>query len=143
MKRLAIPFLAAALVVSGAAHAQTRLEPRPLGYKKVADALAALQKNPDAKVSHPSGWTVFAIQKPEVAVWSFVPQGHEAYPAVVRRLVRKTDEGTFVEMKVLCEAKQDACRRLALHFQQLTEQMQRQLQAMQAQQAEKAQEAGK
>ena len=133
MKRLAIPFLAAALVLSGAAHAQsTKLEPRPLGYKKVADALAALQKNPDAKVSHPGGWTTYAIQKPEVAVWSFVPQGHEAYPAVVRRLVRKTDAGTFVEMKVLCEAKQDACRRLAVHFQQMTEQMQQKLQAMQA-----------
>ena len=132
MKRFAIPFLAAALAFSGAAHAQAKQEPRPLGYKKVADALAALQKNPDAKVSHPGGWTTYAIQKPEVAVWSFVPQGHEAYPAVVRRLVRKTDEGTFVEMKVLCEAKQDACRRLAVHFQQMTEQMQQKLQAMQA-----------
>jgi hypothetical protein len=35
-------------------------------------------------------------------------------------------------MKVLCEAKRDACRRLALHFQQLTEQMQQKLQEMQA-----------
>ncbi len=139
MKRLAISFLAAALAMSGAAHAQSQQEtPRPLGYKKVADALAALEKNPDAKVSHPSGWTVYAIQKPEVAVWSFVPQGHEAYPAVVRRLVRKTDAGTFVEMKVLCEAKQDACRRLALHFQRMTEQMQQKLQEMQAQKAQDA-----
>lgn len=132
MKRLAIPFLAAALVFSGAAHAQSKQEPRPLGYKRVADALAALQKDPEAKLSHPGGWTTYAIQKPEVAVWSFVPQGHEAYPAVVRRLVRKTDEGTFVEMKVLCEAKRDACRRLAVHFQQMTAQMQQKLQEMQA-----------
>jgi hypothetical protein len=138
MKRLAIPFLAAALVLSGAAHAQSKQEPRPLGYKKVADALAALQKNPDDKLSHPGGWTTYAIQKPEVAVWSFVPQGHEAYPAVVRRLVRKTDEGTFVEMKVLCEAKQDACRRLAVHFQQMTAQMQQKLQEMQAQKGQEA-----
>lgn len=138
MKRFVIPFLAAALVLSGAAHAQSKQEPRPLGYKKVADALAALQKNPDAKLSHPGGWTTYAIQKPEVAVWSFVPQGHEAYPAVVRRLVRKTDEGTFVEMKVLCEAKRDACRRLAVHFQQMTAQMQQKLQEMQAQKGQEA-----
>jgi hypothetical protein len=138
MKRFAIPFLAAALVLSGAAHAQSKQEPRPLGYKKVADALAALKKSPDAKLSHPGGWTTYAIQKPEVAVWSFVPQGHEAYPAVVRRLVRKTDEGTFVEMKVLCEAKQDACRRLAVHFQQMTAQMQQKLQEMQAQKGQEA-----
>jgi len=130
MKRFAIPFLAAALAVSSAAHAQFKQDkPRPLGYDKVADALAALQKNPDANVTHPDGWTVITVQKPELAVWSFVPQGHEAYPAVVRRLIRKTDKGTFVEMKVLCEAKQDPCRKLALQFQQMTAQMQQALQA--------------
>ena len=122
MKRFALPFLAAALVLAGPAHAQDK--PRPLGYTKVADALAALEKNPDAKFSHPDGWTVVTVQKPELAVWSFVPKGHDAYPAVVRRLVRKTDKGTFVEMKVLCEAKQEPCRRLALQFQQMTAQMQ-------------------
>jgi hypothetical protein len=127
MKRFALPVLAAALVCAGPAHAQDK--PRPLGYTKVADALAALQKNPDAKVSHPEGWTVVTVQKPELAVWSFVPKEHEAYPSVVRRLVRKTDNGTFVEMKVLCEAKQEPCRRLAMQFQQLTAQMQQALQA--------------
>jgi hypothetical protein len=130
MKLLALAFLAAAL--AGAVHAQAPAQvqqdkPLPLGYKKVADALAALQKNPDAKITHPDGWTVITVQKPELAVWSFVPQGHEAYPAVVRRLIRKTDKGTFVEMKVLCEAKQDPCRKLALQFQQMTAQMQQAL----------------
>jgi hypothetical protein len=129
MKRFAFPLLAA-LALSGAAHAQLKEDaPRPLGYDKVADALAALQKNPDAKVTHPDGWTVVTVQKPELAVWSFVPKGHAAYPAVVRRLIRKTDKGTFVEMKVLCEAKQDACRTLAAQFQQMTAQMQQALQA--------------
>lgn len=128
MKRFAHSLAAAALVLSGAAHAQFKPDaPRPLGYDKVADALAALQKNPDAKTTHPDGWTVVTVQKPELAVWSFVPQGHEAYPAVVRRLIRKTDKGTFVEMKVLCEAKQDACRKLAVQFQQMTAQMQQAL----------------
>lgn len=130
MKRFAYSLAAAALVLSGAARAQFRQDvPRPLGYDKVADALAALQKNPGAQITHPDGWTVVTVQKPELAVWSFVPQGHEAYPAVVRRLIRKTDKGTFVEMKVLCEAKQDACRKLAVQFQQMTAQMQQALQA--------------
>jgi hypothetical protein len=130
MKRFAIPFLAAALTLAGAAHAQFRQDkPRSLGYDKVADALAALEKNPDAKITHPDGWTVVTVEKPELAVWSFVPQGHAAYPAVVRRLIRKTDKGTFVEMKVLCEAKQEPCRKLALQFQQMTAQMQQALQA--------------
>lgn len=127
MKRFALPFLAAALVLAGPAQAQDK--PRPLGYAKVADALAALEKNPDATISHPDGWTVVTVQKPELAVWSFVPKEHDAYPAVVRRLVRKTDKGTFVEMKVLCQAKQEPCRRLALQFQQMTAQMQQALAA--------------
>lgn len=128
MKRFAIPLLAFTLALAGAAHAQQDAEtPRPLGYTRVADALAALQNNPGAKITHPDGWTVVTVTKPELAVWSFVPKGHDAYPAVVRRLIRKTDKGTFVEMKVLCEAKQEPCRRLALQFQQLTAQMQKSL----------------
>jgi hypothetical protein len=130
MKRFAVPFIAA-LTLAGAAHAQMRNPdaPRPLGYTRVADALAAVQNSPDAKITHPDGWTVVTVPKPELAVWSFVPKEHEAYPAVVRRLIRKTGKGTFVEMKVLCEAKQEPCRRLALQFQQMTAQMQKALQA--------------
>jgi hypothetical protein len=131
MKRFALPLLAAALTLAGAAHAQFKPQaadtPRPLGYTRVADALAALQKTPDAKITHPDGWTVVTVTRPELAVWSFVPKGHDAYPAVVRRLIRKTDKGTFVEMKVLCQAKQEPCRRLALQFQQMTAQMQQAL----------------
>ena len=142
MKRLAIPILTVALALAAPAHAQFAPQtkananadaPRPLGYDRVADALAALQKRPDARITHPDNWTVVTISKPELAVWSFVPKEHDAYPSVVRRLIRKSDKGTFVEMKVLCEAKQDACRKLALQFQQMTAQMQQALQAKGAQ----------
>ena len=51
MKRVAIPLAAAALTVAGAAHAQGADAPRPLGYTRVADALAALQKAPDARIT--------------------------------------------------------------------------------------------
>jgi hypothetical protein len=131
MKRLAIPLVTAALALGGSAHAQYKNPdtPRSLGYKHVADALAALEKNPDAKITHPDGWTVITVPKPELAVWSFVPKEHDAYPAVVRRLIRKNDKGTFVEMKVLCEAKQEACRKLVLQFEQLTAQMQKAIEA--------------
>jgi hypothetical protein len=133
MKRLITFLIAAALALAGTAHAQLKPDnpdaPRPLGFTRVAQALVAVQKLPDAKVTHPDGWTVVTVPKPELAVWSFVPQGHEAYPAVVRRLIRKNDKGTFVEMKVLCEAKKDACQKLAVQFQQMTAQMQQALQA--------------
>jgi len=93
------------------------------------EPLLALELCEHAEPEPRDGWTVVTVKKPELAVWSFVPKGHDAYPAVVRRLVRKTDKGTFVEMKVLCEAKQEPCRRLALQFQQMTAQMQRALEA--------------
>jgi hypothetical protein len=133
MKRFLIPLIA--FVLAGSAHAQftpqaqAKREARALGYTRVADAREAVPKLPGAKVTHPDGWTVVTVPKPEIAVWSFVPQGHEAYPAVVRRLVRKSDKGTFLEMKVLCEAKQDACRKLTVQFQQMTAQMQQAMQA--------------
>ena len=138
MKRFALPLLTATLALAAPAHAQFTPQAnadshRPLGYDRVAEALASLQKRPDAKITHPDNWTVITISKPELAVWSFVPKEHDAYPAVVRRLIRRSDKGTFVEMKVLCEAKQDACRKLALQFQQMTAQMQQALQAKGAQ----------
>jgi hypothetical protein len=138
MKRFTLSIIA--FVLAAQAHAQftpqaqARREARSLGYTRVADAREAVPKLPDAKVTHQDGWTIVTVPKPEIAVWSFVPEGHEAYPAVVRRLVRKTDKGTFLEMKVLCEAKKDACQKLTAQFQQMTAQMQ---QAMQARAAQK------
>jgi hypothetical protein len=133
MKRFVFPLIA--LVLAGSAHAQftpqaqARRDARSLGYTHVADALEAVPKLPGAKVTHQDGWTVVSVPKPEIAVWSFVPEGHEAYPAVVRRLVRKSDKGTFLEMKVLCEGKKDACQKLTAQFQQMTEQMQQAMRA--------------
>jgi len=133
MKRFAISLIAFALAGSAYAQftpqAQARRDARSLGYTRVADAREAVPKLPGAKVTHPDGWTVVTVPQPELAVWSFVPEGHAAYPAVVRRLVRKNDKGTFLEMKVLCEAKKDACQKLTAQFQQLTAQMQQAMQA--------------
>jgi hypothetical protein len=133
MKRFTFSLIAFALAASAHAQftpqAQANREARALGYTHVADALEAVPKLPGAKVSHPEGWTVVTVPKPELAVWSFVPEGHEAYPSVVRRLVRKGDKGTFIEMKVLCEAKKDACQKLTAQFQQMTAQMQQAMQA--------------
>jgi hypothetical protein len=133
MKRFVLSLVALALAGSAYAQftpqAQARREARSLGYTHVADAFEAVPKLPGAKVSHQDGWTVVSVSKPEVAVWSFVPEGHEAYPAVVRRLVHKTDKGTFLEMKVLCEGKKDACQKLTAQFHQMTAQMQQAIQA--------------
>jgi hypothetical protein len=133
MKRFTFSLIAFALAASAHAQftpqAQANRDARTLGYTHVADAREAVPKLPGAKVSHPEGWTVVTVPKPEIAVWSFVPEGHEAYPAVVRRLIRKSDKGTLIEMKVLCEAKKDACQKLTAQFQQMTAQMQQAMQA--------------
>ena len=142
MKRFTLSIIAFVLAANAHAQftpqAQARREARALGYTHVADALQAVPRLPGAKVTHPNGWTVVTVPKPEIAVWSFVPREHEAYPAVVRRLVRKNDKGTFLETKVLCEAKRDACQKLTAQFQQMTAQMTAQMQqAMQAKAAPK------
>jgi len=72
-------------------------------------------------VTHPDAWVV--INEPEAAAqWSFVPTGHEAHPAVVRRLIlRAADGAVTVQVKALCEAPQDACARLVAEFESMND----------------------
>jgi len=54
------------------------------------------------------------------AIWSFTPEGHYAYPAVVKRELKQNAQGgAFIEMTALCEATKDACDRLIGEFQKL------------------------
>ena len=53
------------------------------------------------------------------AVWSFVPNNHEAYPAVVKRAVVTRNDGTHIDMDVVCEAPKAACDRLVESFKAL------------------------
>lgn len=89
-----------------------------IGFSSVAQALAALQAKDGAGaiVTHADGWVV--VNEPAAAAqWSFTPAGHEAHPALVRRIIHRDPTGTVnVETSSLCEAPQPACARLLQEF---------------------------
>lgn len=90
----------------------------PIGYSSVAEALATLtgMDGNGTVVTHTDGWVV--INDPlGAAQWSFTPTAHAAYPAVVRRTVRRSADGAvFVETASLCEAGEAACASLLQEF---------------------------
>lgn len=101
-----------------AASAPAAAAPKPIEFRNVAEALAALKaRDGDGTiVTQSEGWTI--INEPLAsAQWSFVPSGHEAHPAVVRRILRRAAGGAAsVEMTSLCEAAREPCARLLTEF---------------------------
>lgn len=113
-----IPFLAA-LVFAIPAVAETVSPPvGQLGFASVAAALKELEARDGngTVVTHADGWTV--VNEPVAsAQWSFTPSGYYAYPAVVRRTVKRAPDGSVsVETASLCEAPQAECSKLLAEF---------------------------
>jgi hypothetical protein len=107
------------------AFAQAPASPRapeaaaaPIRFSSVAEALATLTDldGNGTVVTHTDDWVV--INEPLLAAqWSFTPKAHAAYPAVVRRTVRRSADGAVsVETASLCEAGEAACAKLLQEF---------------------------
>jgi hypothetical protein len=114
--------LSIVLAAPVALFAQTTA-PTGVGFKSVADALAALKTRPGTKltVSQPDSWTIITEQGGSV-VWSFTPATHPAHPAVVRRSIVVGEDGVpRIELAALCQADKAACDRLMKDFRDLTE----------------------
>lgn len=123
--------LAATLVLTGPALAQQPVPvppvppvaPAPIGHPSVAAALKALEARDGngTIVTHPDGWTI--VNEPLAsAQWSFTPAGHPAYPAVVRRVIRRGPGGAVsVETASLCEAGPADCTRLLADFEAMND----------------------
>lgn len=134
MRHRALAILAASLLVAPPPVGDgARSQPAPppggrnqLGYESPARAMAALRAKPGVVFTEQRGWTV-AEDRADYAVWSFVPSGHPAHPAVVRRRVVERDGAMFVDMQVLCTAKKPACDALVQEFQDLNRAMRRTL----------------
>ena len=103
-----------------------------IGYKTVAEALAAVTKRPGAEVAQPEGWTIVTLRAPDYEIWSFTPPGHYAYPAAVRRTVIEKDGGLYMNMAALCQAAKGPCDRLMAEFKQLNEKAQEEIQRRRA-----------
>jgi hypothetical protein len=98
-------------------------EPSPIEYPTVAAALKNLEARDSngTIVTHSDGWTI--VNEPLAsAQWSFTPSGHYAFPAVVRRVIKRSSNGSVsVETSSLCEAQQSECSKLLAEFAALSE----------------------
>jgi len=84
--------------------------------------MQALKRLPGSSMTltKPDGWTIIKEPNPTYTQWSFVPAGHYAHPAVVRRAIRVAENGDVsIETTALCEAQQLACDKLISEFRQL------------------------
>lgn len=122
MKRLAIVMMFA----SGAANAQNNSLPETqqsvIEYRSVAEALAGLRSKPGTEMSVQGKWTI-AYESAAHVIWSFAPEDHPAYPAVVKRAVVVRDGKTMIDMGVICQASKSACDGLVREFIQMNENM--------------------
>lgn len=94
------------------------LDESRITFTSVANALASLSARNDTSVGTQDGWTV-VVERDGAVVWSFVPKGHAAYPAVVKRTVVTQPDGVYVQMASLCESTANACDKLVQEFRDL------------------------
>lgn len=119
-----LSFFMVALACAVSASAQTPApEPARIDFPSVAAALTALEARDGngTIVTHSDGWTI--VNEPLAsAQWSFTPSGHAAYPAVVRRVIKRPPAGTVtVEVSSLCEAPPAECSKLLAEFHAMNE----------------------
>lgn len=83
-----------------------------VGYGSVAEALTALSEKPGTsrRVSR-EGWVEIEDIEKNV-LWSFVPEEHPAYPAVIRRTTSGRGMTVQIDMSGVCEAERAACEQL-------------------------------
>jgi ribonuclease HI len=87
-------------------------------YRSVAEALKALRTKPNVAISVQGDWTI--VDEPaNYTLWSFAPEGHASYPAVVKRKVVEKDGTVSIKTDVICEASKTACDALVREFMQM------------------------
>jgi hypothetical protein len=116
MQKIVCVLVAAAMSCGALAQGSS-----PIKYQTVARALADLKAKKDNTVSIRDGWTIID-DKAANAVWSFVPPGHPAYPAVVRRAAVVRDGKAGTATVSLCQSGKKACDNLMAEFERKTTQ---------------------
>ncbi|MFL6656693.1 MAG: DUF4019 domain-containing protein [Massilia sp.] len=110
MKRIALLLIAAAC--AGHAPAQDASD---IHFSSVGAALKELKAKPGVQVSVQDGWTTIE-DKAGDAVWSFAPQGHPGYPAVIKRSVVVRNGKPEIDLRIQCQARKAACDKLLAEF---------------------------
>lgn len=81
------------------------------------EVLASLRDNPEAELSEKEGWTVAVLpNETGRTVWSFPPEEHEAYPAMVKQTVVVENGSEFAETSAQCSGSQSVCNALLGEF---------------------------
>ena len=107
-----------AIALASTAAASEDAAQADIGYPTVASALESLRVKPGTRSSMQSGWTVIE-DRSVLAVWSFVPSGHPAYPTVIRRRVVQEGDDLSIQMDVRCEAAKPACDAVVAEFERV------------------------
>jgi hypothetical protein len=97
---------------------------RSIDFPTVDAALDALRKDADAQFETQGGWLVVATQeRGNPVLWSFAPEGHPAYPAVVKRTALESKGNGYVQLDTLCGGPPDECERLLEEFRQFNQKL--------------------
>lgn len=131
MKRLVILTFFTCVLAYAQEAPLPETEQSGIEYNSVSEALTALRAKPGTEVSKQGNWTI-AIEPDKNVIWSFAPEGHPAYPALVRRAVVPRDGRISIKMNVKCQASKSACDMLVREFMQLNENMRSSLQSKEA-----------
>jgi hypothetical protein len=94
-------------------------KPSEFEYPTVAAALAAVSARWDVeRFYRGDGWLGFSDSKNKT-IWAFAPNGHPAYPAVVKRVM--IDDGKVVTVKTTsrCEGLKASCDEMLQEFKAL------------------------
>ena len=79
--------------------------------------LENLRNNPDATFRNNNGWVIINIDNgDEKSIYSFTPESHPAYPAIVKREVIEKDGSIHLEMTAKCGASKKVCDDLIQQF---------------------------
>jgi hypothetical protein len=100
-------------------------EPIELRDVSVAAVRESLRAEPSAQFREQAGWTIVASREGGSAVeWFFTPEGHDAHPAVVKRMAIEQGGVGMIDLAALCHAEQNACDALLDDFRQQHERAQ-------------------
>src|SRR5262245_10795392 len=98
----------AGLLVACASHPPQGETSSTIGYESVRDAFEALQQKPGTQLTNRGGLMVIRDDEART-MWSFVPEGHAAYPAVAKASLVIVDGRGRVDLRIKCESTKEAC----------------------------------
>lgn len=122
----------ACAVLAACASSRSGEQTSVIGYSSVAEARHAVMKQPGATSLEERGWLI-VVDPNHYTLWTFTPPGHEAYPAVVKRVITQEKDNVYVQMTALCQAEKPACDRLFDRFKRMNEKARRAMQRRSAQ----------